>query len=283
MPKELAVYGASNAAGWSPSHWIDYDISRTAEASYAKPAFVIEGLEGIVIDLSGNPKLSDEEEFVVNAGQPGYTLPELMEELESEVLDQKPLHMFFLGGLNDPSLAITILHGSDTGTSGGADEAEEELRKVIGRSHDIDAGLEASSKYIASYIKRIIDTAQRNGIKPIVSTLPPYGATLAQFQNETEGQRLLKEGGTLVRSVNNHIRSWGEDMCIVDSYNLVVDAATGLSRPEFSYGISRPEASGDILHLNSFGHIQIATVLCKELHGKPVKIIPPQRANIQRA
>lgn len=280
---EAVVYGASNAAGWSPGHDVDYDIAKLAQVTHAKPPFVTVTDKEIVVDLSANPQIEDDD-YVKNEGIPGATTPDLLEDFKQQVLGHEPKHVFIWTGLNDPVIAISVLHPRDA-----REEAQGEIadmfRRSMARAEDTDTKLQASAEFIVANIKAMVDLARENGVNSLIGTLPPFASTLKRFEKDPTapmGKHLLGEGKVLIRLVNERIQALG-GACVVDAYSQVVDAVTGLVRPEFSYGVSVPERSGDILHLNSYGHIAVATVLCIELQGSPVSFIPPDRERLQHS
>lgn len=238
----LAVYGASNAAGMPGYTITDYNISEIVDTAYRKPKFVSETSDEIVIDLSGHPKL-EEGTFATNCSVPGSTAQELLEDFKLYVLGKEPTHVFIWSGLNDMGSVTTAL--------------------------------DRVSDSIFGSIKGMVDLARENRIIPILGTIPPYAAPLAESENDPqypEAKHLLSEGMTLIRMVNDRIRALSPETPIIDAYQALVNPNTGLTRVEFCYG--------DWLHLNTFGQISVVTFLCTELLGKPVRIIPPQKVKV---
>lgn len=286
--EKVAIYGASNAAGWAVTHrGIDYHSSNIVQAAFEKPPFVRESPEDLIIDLSENPRL-EEKEFVVNAGRPGADVFELMKNFDSDVLVEKPSHLFFWSGLNDIVVAVTLLHNRKTGDSlaaEGYERAVEEFKDAFTKVDDIDSSLTAASGIIFSQIEHMVTSARNNRIQTLIGTIPPFSAALPRWEqdpSEPNAKHFRKEGTTLIGLINDRVRVLGGDDCTVDAFKLVVDENTRLTKPDFSYGVTVPDFEGDILHLNSMGQIQVAQILCQRILNKNVAIIPPNPARIRK-
>lgn len=281
---ELVIYGASNAAGYSAGHDVDYNTGNLAEATFVQPPFVSETAERIIVDLSHNPAIEDGN-FVQNESIPGMTAVDLLEDFGDLVLNHGPNHVFIWTGLNDPVMAVYALHPEADADSEGS-EIVDLFKSRIRTAEGADAKLQASADFVVENIRGMVSLAQEHGVNVLVGTLPPFASTLASFENnprEPIAGHISREGKAVVNLINERIRAFGQDACVVDAYAQVVDTVTGLSKVEYSYGATRRDRSGDILHLNSFGQISIAAVLCTELHKKPVSFVPPDGTQLKQA
>ena len=286
--ERVAIYGASNAAGWAESHLgVDYHSANIMQAAIKKPPFVQESPSDLVIDLSTNPQLP-EGEFVLNVAIPGADVFELMENFEFEVLDAQPSHLFFWSGLNDIVVAVTLLHdrgAEDRLAQEGYEEGVKQFKDAFTRLDDIDSSLTAASGIIFSQIEHMVTSARNNQIQTLIGTIPPFSAALPRWEEDPttpDVKHFRKEGLALIGLVNNRIRVLGRDDCTIDAFSRVVDQETGLTKAGFSYGVTVPDFGGDILHLNSMGQIQVAQVLCQRVLNKNVAIVPPNPARIRQ-
>jgi hypothetical protein len=285
MTKEkVALLGASNAGGWSfGNRGTDYNVPNILEASFGRHRFVTNTPEKLIIDLRNNPKLADAKR-VVDATFPGDSTRDMEEKFVGEVLPQNPTHIFFWSGLNDIVVAATLLN------SPGQKEHDDEyqslidaLRNAITDPTNKDLALQKAAQVIVDPLSEMASTAKAQGILPLVGTVPPFSSVLTNHVQEgnREAQYFFGDGLRLVGMVNNHLRELAQDDCRVDAFNLVVDPDTGLSKAEYSYGETVPRFGGDILHLNSFGLIRVAAVVCEKVHQKAVEIKLPDSARLR--
>jgi hypothetical protein len=271
--EKLVVIGASNAGGWSEAHMVDYHCSNLVQAVADLNAAVSETPEGIVIDLSDRPELSDGGS-VINAGMPGDTVLEMDERFANDVFGDSPSHVFIWPGLNDVTILTDTMHGrphEDIGM-GDIDPGVLYAQVLKGKTGETTA-IEESAYAIMITVRRMAIKAWQQGIEPIVGTIPPFSSRLAYF-DEINAKQYYQDGSKIICRTNQLLAELPDQVPgtkIIDVYSMVVDSQGGLARPEFSYG--EESQSGDILHLSNRGQIVVASELCKSLFGKPTRVI----------
>ncbi len=257
------VFGASNAAGWSEIHSVDYNISNLLGLLYVQSGFFKIAEDSAILDLSSEPEL-EERSPVLNKGFPGDTVLDLERRIKEDVIDEKPSSVFLWSGLNDITIATSLLYGEKT-----EDDFNGELFAAISRENPVDSLAET----IYGYIGRMNDLLVKNGCKTYIGTIPPFSSALKMHLSTPIGSAFFSKGSDLIKKVNGKILET-KNATIVDAYAAVVDPESGLMRSEFSYGAPK-ERSGDILHLNDNGQLAVAGVLFQAILGKPVRIIAP--------
>ncbi len=129
--ERFVVFGASNAAGWSEIHNVDYHASNLLRLLYIKSDFLKIGADSVTLDLSKAPEL-EEGEPVINAGFPGDTVYDLAERIQSDVIDNKPSCVFLWPGLNDITYAVGLMHGQEAQD----DASTKELMTAINKGEN---------------------------------------------------------------------------------------------------------------------------------------------------
>lgn len=274
---ELVVFGASNASGLYDMDMVDYHSSNITSAVYDNHLSVKNQPKELIVDLSNNPELS-EGPLVRNEGIPGDTVCDMFARFREDVVNKNPFHVFIWPGLNDAGIALGIMHNIPS--EGYEDPDLIRLKNLFARAiNNKSDSMQATADFISGFMYRMIDLLKTKGVKPIVGTIPPYSATLAYPQDAEYVYYLREDGPRLIEVINNNLRTLG--CSVIDAHKEVVNPQTGLMFADYSFGVTVPERTADILHLNSFGQIKVARILCQELFKKPVNIVPPDKERLE--
>lgn len=275
--ESMVIIGASNARGRDEFRSVNYYSSNLLKALYDRNPCVNATDQEIVFDLREKPRLA-EGDPIYNKGIPGDTIPELLHRFPIDVLELYPSKVFIWPGLNDITLSLSAWEGKHAGWSREGPDYENPhgmYLKVVDRYESIDDALEAISNTIFGYIDNMRSLSLENHITPVIGTIPPFGSLLSGATHPYWTFRRTK-GSRLIKMVNAHIvGSIDPDrgVYVADVYNVLVDEATGLQKPEFSYGATHDRE--DTLHLNDEGQMMVAAVLLHTLYKKPVKFLAP--------
>ena len=275
--ERIVIFGASNARGRDESRDLNYYSSNLLKALYDRNPHVSVTDQEIVFDLREKPYLA-EGDPIYNKGISGNTVPELLHRFPRDVLELYPSKVFIWPALNDIELSLSAWEGKRNSWSRkGPDYRNPHgmYLNVVDRCESIDEALEAISDTIFGYIGRMISLSLENHITPVIGTIPPFGSLLSGATHPYWTFRRTK-GSRLIEIVNAHIvGSIDPDrgVYVADVYNALVDEATGLQKPQFSYGTTHDRE--DVLHLNDEGQMMVVAVLCHVLFKRTVKFLSP--------
>ncbi len=263
------VFGASNAAGWSEIHLVDYHPSNLLRLLYTHEYLKISP-DLVTLDFSNSPEL--EEGFpVLNEGFPGDTVYDLANRFEEDVINHNPSSVFLWPGLNDITMAVSVAFGR---LKPGLEEEPSifNYAEVLADYSSIEEKISCAADAINDVLGKMILKLYEKKVQVYLGTIPPFSSALANHSNETAAL-FKKDGLTLLTLVNDKIRK-SPHVVVIDAYKALLDRETGLMKVEFSYGAPK-EKSGDILHLNDLGQLSVAGVLFQAILDKPVRIIAP--------